>query len=58
MPPSSDKEASLKLAVVADDKFIYVAFEVTGDEVLSGEDLACNVWNDDSVEAHIDGGNE
>jgi hypothetical protein len=58
VPASSDKDASVKFAVVADDKFIYVAFEITDEEVVSGESFNCEVWNDDSVEIYIDGGNE
>ena len=55
--PNNDN-ASVKFAVTADDKYIYFAAEITDNKVQKGEDTACNVYNDDSIEAYIDGGNE
>jgi len=57
-PAPNNNSASVKFAVVADDKYIYFAAEITDDKVLSGENFACDVWNDDSVEIYIDAGNE
>jgi hypothetical protein len=57
-PAPDDKDASLRFAVAADDKYLYLAVEVTDDKVQSGENGTCDVWNDDSVELYIDGGNE
>lgn len=58
VPADSNKDGSLKFAVVADDKYIYFAAEITDDKVQSGENTACDVWNDDSAEVYIDGENE
>ena len=58
VPAPDNKNASVKFAVTADDKYIYFAAEITDSKVQKGEDTACNVYNDDSIEAYIDGGNE
>lgn len=57
-PAADDKDASYEFACVADDKWLYVAFKVSDDTIVSGENVACDVWKDDSVEIYIDGGNE
>lgn len=58
VPAPDNKNASLKFAVTADDKYIYFAAEITDNKVQSGENSACDVWNDDSVEVYIDGEND
>lgn len=58
VPADNNKDCSLKFAVVADDKYIYFAAEITDDVVQSGENTACDVWNDDSAEIYIDGEND
>jgi hypothetical protein len=58
VPASNDKDASVKFATIADDKFIYVAAEITDEEIQKGGDTACNVWKDDSIEIYIDGEND
>ncbi|MDQ1329368.1 MAG: Carb-bd dom fam9 protein [Candidatus Poribacteria bacterium] len=55
--PDNDN-ASVKFAVTADDKYIYFAAEITDNKIIKGESATCNVYNDDSVEAYIDAGNE
>lgn len=57
-PAPDDKDASYEFACVADDKWLYVAFKVSDDKIVSGENAGCDVWKDDSVEIYIDGGNE
>jgi len=58
VPAANNDDASIKFAVCADDKYIYVGAEITDNKVQSGENTACDVWNDDSIEIYIDGGNE
>lgn len=58
VPAPDDKNASVKFAVTADDKYIYFAAEITDNKVQKDENLTCNVYNDDSIEAYIDAGNE
>lgn len=58
VPTSSDKDGSLKFAVVADKSYIYVGADITDDKVQRNEDKTCNVWKDDSIEVYIDAGNE
>jgi hypothetical protein len=54
----SDKDASVKFATCADDKYIYIAAEITDDKVRSNENTGCEVWKDDSIEIYIDGEND
>jgi hypothetical protein len=58
VPPPNDRNGSLKFATAADEEYLYVAAKITDDKVRSGENLGCDVWNDDSIEVYIDGGNE
>jgi len=58
VPASNNDDASVKFAVTADDEYIYFAAEITDNKVRKGEDLACNVYKDDSIEVYIDAGNE
>jgi len=58
VPAPDDKNCSVKFAVTADDKYIYFAAEITDNKIRKGEDLACNVYLDDSIEVYIDAGNE
>jgi len=51
VPAPSDANASFKFAVLADDKWLYVAIDVTDDVIKSGE---TDDWQDDSVEVYID----
>ncbi|HIE26223.1 TPA: hypothetical protein EYP66_02935 [Candidatus Poribacteria bacterium] len=57
-PAPSDKDASYSFAVVADDKWLYVAFKVKDDKIQKDGDVGCDVWKDDSVEIYIDAGHE
>lgn len=57
-PAPNDKDASYSFAVVADDKWLYVAFKVKDDKIQKGETPGCDVWKDDSVEIYIDAGHE
>jgi len=58
VPAPDDKNCSVKFAVTADDKYIYFAAEITDNKIRKGEALACDVYNDDSIEVYIDAGNE
>ena len=58
VPASNDKDASVKFAVIADDKFLYIAAEITDDKIETGGDTGCDVWKDDSIEIYIDGEND
>jgi hypothetical protein len=58
VPASNDKDASVKFATAADDKFLYVAAEITDDKIQKEGDTGCNVWKDDSIEIYIDGEND
>ena len=58
VPAPNDKGASLEFATAADEEFIYIAVRVTDDKLQSGEDRACDVWKDDSVELYIDAEND
>ncbi len=57
-PAPNDNDASYSFAVIADDKWLYVAFKVKDDEIQSGGDTGCDVWKDDSVEIYIDAEHE
>lgn len=50
-PAPSDADASFKFAVVADDKWLYVAIDVKDDVIKYGE---TDNWEDDSIEIYID----
>lgn len=58
VPATDNKDASVKFAVCADNNYLYVGAEITDNKVQSGENKACDVWNDDSIEVYIDAGNE
>lgn len=58
VPADNDADASVKFSVVADENYLYFAAHITDDTVISGENLKCDVWNDDSVEVYVDMGNE
>jgi len=58
VPAANDKDASMLFATTADDKFLYIAAKITDNKVQSGENKACDVWNDDSIEVYIDGKND
>ncbi len=58
VPADDNKDASIKFAVCADNKYLYVGAEITDEKVRSGENTACDVWNDDSIEVYIDAGND
>lgn len=58
VPADNDKDASVKFATAADEKYIYVAAEITDEKIRKGENTKCDVWNDDSIEVYIDGGND
>jgi len=53
-PAPNDDNASLQFAAVADDEWLYIAIDVTDDEIQNTEDPAADVWKDDSVEIYID----
>ncbi|MAF12125.1 hypothetical protein CMK11_16900 [Candidatus Poribacteria bacterium] len=53
-PAPNDENASLQFAAVADNEWLYVAIDVTDDEIQNAEDSAGDVWKDDSVEIYID----
>ena len=53
-PAPSENNASYAFAVVADDKWLYVAFKIKDDKIQSGENVGGDVWQDDSVEVYID----
>ena len=57
-PAPSDKDAFYSFAVVADDKWLYVAFKVKDDKIQKDGDVGCDVWKDDSVEIYIDAEHE
>jgi endo-1,4-beta-xylanase len=53
-PAPNDANASFQFAAVADDEWLYVAIDVSDDELQNVEDTAGDVWKDDSVEVYID----
>lgn len=55
VPAADDSDASFEFACVADDDFIYIAFRVTDDTLITGETTGCDVYKDDSIEFYIDG---
>ena len=56
--PSSDADGSLEFACVADNDYLYVGILVKDDMKVVGENVGGDVWQDDSAELYIDGGNE
>jgi hypothetical protein len=54
VPSDNDIDASMEFACVADADYIYFAYRVRDDVVYSGENTACDVWKDDSIEFYID----
>jgi hypothetical protein len=58
VPANNDKDASVKFATAADDKFLYLAAEITDEKIQKEGDTGCNVWKDDSIEIYIDGEND
>ncbi len=53
-PAPNNENASFQFAAVADDEWLYVAIDVSDDEMQNAEDTAGDVWKDDSVEVYID----
>src|SRR5262249_37224350 len=51
-PPELDFD--MIFAVVGDPDFLYVAWKVVDDTLVTGEQTYCDVWKDDSVEFYID----
>jgi len=56
--PTNDADGSLEFACVADLTYLYVAIKIWDDIKVVGENTGGAVWQDDSVEIYIDGGNE
>ena len=56
--PDSDADGSMKFACVADDQFLYVGVKIWDDAKVIDENVGGDVWQDDSVEIYIDGGDE
>ncbi|GIX06454.1 MAG: hypothetical protein KatS3mg115_0857 [Candidatus Poribacteria bacterium] len=56
-PAPDPDDASYQFAAVADNDWLYVAFQVWDDEIRTGENLGGDVWKDDSVEIYIDPNN-
>ena len=53
-PAPDGKDATCSFAAVADSKWLYVAFKVTDDKIVTGESTGNDLWKDDSVEIYID----
>lgn len=53
-PAPNNDNASFQFAAVADDEWLYVAIDVTDDEMQNVEQSGPDVWQDDSVEVYID----
>ena len=53
-PAPGGKDATCSFSVLADSEWLYVALRVTDDEILTGEVMGNELWNDDSVEIYID----
>jgi hypothetical protein len=51
----SDADASFELACVADLDFVYFAFRITDDVIVTGESSGCDLFGDDAIEIFIDG---
>jgi hypothetical protein len=56
--PDSDADGSVEFACVADSDYIYFALKVWDDSKIVDENTGSDVWQDDSVEVYVDGGNE
>ena len=56
--PDNDADGSLEFACVADNEFLYVAVKIKDDAKVVDENTGGDVWQDDSVELYVDGGNE
>lgn len=56
--PKDDADGSLEFACIADNTALYVAVKISDDAKVVGENTGGDVWQDDSVEIYIDGGNE
>jgi len=56
-PAPDGDDATCSFAVVADRQWLYVAFRVTDDEIVTGESVGDELWKDDSVEIYIDANN-
>lgn len=53
-PAPDGNDATCSFSVVADNEWLYVAFRITDDEILTGEVTGNDLWQDDSVEVYID----
>lgn len=56
-PATNANDASLLFAAIADKEWLYVAFKVTDDKIVTGEVSGLDLWKDDSVEVYIDANN-
>jgi len=56
--PTNDADGSLEFACVADNDYLYVGILVKDDVKVVDENVGTDVWQDDSAELYIDGGNE
>jgi hypothetical protein len=55
-PPTDDWD--MIFACAADQDFLYVAWKIVDDTLISHEQTYCDVWQDDSIEIYIDGNND
>jgi hypothetical protein len=56
--PTDDADGSLEFACVADNDYLYFAVKIWDDAKVVDENTGGDVWQDDSIEAYVDGGNE
>jgi len=55
-PPTDDWD--MIFACAADHDFLYVAWKIVDDTLISHEQTYCDVWQDDSIEIYIDANND
>ena len=53
-PAPDPTDALCSFAAVADSEWLYVAFKITDDTIVTGETMGANLWQDDSIEIYID----
>jgi len=56
-PASDPADALCSFAAVADSEWLYVAFRINDDAIVTGEVMGADIWGDDSVEIYIDANN-
>jgi endo-1,4-beta-xylanase len=56
-PAEDPADALCSFAAVADSEWLYVAFRVNDDIIVTGEVMGADMWGDDSVEIYIDANN-